>query len=69
MESRSRQPGNTAQYYRKRILERFQSMPDFHYVYILVDEATGTHFYIGSTEDLKSRLVCVENNKKRSLFR
>ena len=31
-------------------------MSDFHYVYILVDEATGTHFYIGCTEDLKSRL-------------
>ena len=51
------EPGKTAQYYRKRILERFQSMPNFHYVYILVDEATGTHFYIGSTEDLKSRLA------------
>ena len=31
------------------------SMSNFHYVYILVDEATGTHFYIGCTEDLKSR--------------
>ena len=31
-------------------------MSHFHYVYILVDEATGTHFYIGCTEDLKSRL-------------
>ena len=31
-------------------------MSNFHYVYILVDEATGTHFYIGCTEDLKSRL-------------
>ena len=30
-------------------------MSNFHYVYILVDEATGTHFYIGCTEDLKSR--------------
>ena len=29
-------------------------MSNFHYVYILVDEATGTHFYIGCTEDLKS---------------
>ena len=32
------------------------SMSNFHYVYIIVDEATGTHFYIGCTEDLKSRL-------------
>ena len=32
-------------------------MPNLHYVYILVDEATGTHFYIGSTEDLKSSLI------------
>ena len=31
-------------------------MSNFHYVYILVDEATRTHFYIGCTEDLKSRL-------------
>ena len=31
-------------------------MSNFHYVYILVDEAAGTHFYIGCTEDLKSRL-------------
>ena len=31
-------------------------MSNFHYVYILVDEATETHFYIGCTEDLKSRL-------------
>ena len=31
-------------------------MSNFHYVYILADEATGTHFYIGCTEDLKSRL-------------
>ena len=31
-------------------------MSHFYYVYILVDEATGTHFYIGCTEDLKSRL-------------
>ena len=31
-------------------------MSNFHYVYILVDEATGTNFYIGCTEDLKSRL-------------
>ena len=26
-------------------------MSSFHYVYILVDEATGTHFYIGCTEE------------------
>ena len=32
-------------------------MSNFYYVYILVDEATGTHFYIGCTEDLKSRLA------------
>ena len=32
-------------------------MSNFHYVYILVDEATGNHFYIGCTEDLKSRLA------------
>ena len=31
-------------------------MSNFHYVYILVDEATGNHFYIGCTEDLKARL-------------
>ena len=50
------EPGNTAQHYCKPSFERFQNMPSFHYVYILVDEATGTHFYIGCTEDLKSRL-------------
>ena len=38
------------------ILKDPDSMSNFHYVYILVDEATGTHFYIGCTEDLKSRL-------------
>ena len=36
-------------------------MSNFHYVYIRVDEATGNHFYIGCTEDLKSRL---ENTTK-----
>ena len=35
---------------------KIPTMSNFHYVYILVDEATGTHFYIGCTEDLKSRL-------------
>ena len=49
-------PGNTAPHYHKRYSERFPLMSNFHYVYILVDEATGTHFYIGCTEDLKSRL-------------
>ncbi|MBE6376912.1 MAG: GIY-YIG nuclease family protein [Lentisphaerae bacterium] len=29
---------------------------NFRYVYILVDEATGNHFYIGCTEDLKASL-------------
>ena len=38
------------------ILKDPGSMSSFHYVYILVDEATGKHFYIGCTEDLKSRL-------------
>ena len=38
------------------ILKDPGSMSNFHYVYILVDEATGTHFYIGCTEDLRSRL-------------
>ena len=32
-------------------------MSHFHYVYILIDEATGTHFYVGSTADLKARLA------------
>ena len=49
-------PGNTALHYHKRYSERFPLMSNFHYVYILVDEATRTHFYIGCTEDLKSRL-------------
>ena len=49
-------PGNTARHYHKRYSERFLLMSNFHYVYILVDEATGIHFYIGCTEDLKSRL-------------
>ena len=31
-------------------------MSNFHYVYIPVDESTGTHFYTGCTGDLKSRL-------------
>ena len=38
------------------ILKDPGSMSNFYYVYILVDEATGNHFYIGCTEDLKSRL-------------
>jgi predicted GIY-YIG superfamily endonuclease len=32
-------------------------MKNFHYVYILVDCATGTHFYVGRTHDLKARLA------------
>lgn len=38
------------------INQKLVAMSNFHYVYILVDEATGTHFYVGCTEDLKSRL-------------
>ena len=38
------------------INQKLISMSNFHYVYILVDEATGTHFYVGCTEDLKARL-------------
>ena len=50
-------PGNTALHYQsRRYHKKSSSMSNFHYVYILVDEATGTHFYIGCTEDLKSRL-------------
>jgi len=29
----------------------------FYYVYILTDEKTETHFYVGSTENLQSRLA------------
>ena len=32
-------------------------MTNFQYVYILVDCATGTHFYVGQTHDLKARLA------------
>ena len=32
-------------------------MSNFHYVYLLTDVATGTHFYTGVTEDLESRLA------------
>ena len=28
----------------------------FHYVYILIDEQTGTHHYTGCTDDLNARL-------------
>jgi predicted GIY-YIG superfamily endonuclease len=31
-------------------------MTNFRYVYILVDCATRTHFYVGQTSDLKTRL-------------
>ncbi len=29
----------------------------FYYVYILTDERTGSHYYIGYTENLESRLA------------
>jgi len=29
----------------------------FYYVYVLIDEQTGTHHYIGSTENLAARLA------------
>lgn len=32
-------------------------MTDFFYAYILIDVATGTHHYVGSTQDLKTRLA------------
>ena len=32
-------------------------MKNFHYVYILIDVATETHHYVGSTQDLQSRLA------------
>jgi len=32
-------------------------MSKFHYVYMLVDIAAGTHYYTGCTEDLQSRLA------------
>ena len=32
-------------------------MPNFHYVYILVDVATGTHRYVGFIQDLSARLA------------
>ncbi|MEI6647695.1 MAG: GIY-YIG nuclease family protein, partial [bacterium] len=32
-------------------------MTNFHYVYILVDCSTNTHFYVGKTHDLKARLA------------
>jgi len=32
-------------------------MTNFHYVYILVDCVTRTHFYVGQTQDLKARLA------------
>ncbi len=31
-------------------------MQGFYYTYILVDVATGTHRYVGSTQDLSARL-------------
>ena len=32
-------------------------MQNFYYVYILIDTATETHHYVGSTQDLSSRLA------------
>ena len=32
-------------------------MQNVYYVYILVDTATGTHHYVGSTQDLQARLA------------
>ena len=32
-------------------------MSRFYYAYMLTDEATGTHFYTGVTEDLHARLA------------
>ena len=32
-------------------------MQNFYYVYILIDTATGTHYYVGSTQDLQARLA------------
>ena len=32
-------------------------MTKFYYVYLLIDVATETHRYIGSTADLKARLA------------
>ena len=32
-------------------------MKNFHYVYILIDIATETHHYVGSTQDLQARLA------------
>ena len=32
-------------------------MKNFYYVYILIDIATETHHYVGSTQDLKSRFA------------
>ena len=32
-------------------------MPNFYYVYILTDIATGSHHYVGFTQDLSARLA------------
>ena len=32
-------------------------MQNFYYVYILIDAATETHHYVGSTQDLSARLA------------
>ena len=32
-------------------------MQNFHYVYILIDTTTETHYYVGSTQDLQARLA------------
>ena len=32
-------------------------MQNFYYVYILIDTATETHHYVGSTQDLSARLA------------
>ena len=37
--------------------KRGSFMKNFHYVYILIDIATETHHYVGSTQDLQARLA------------
>ena len=32
-------------------------MQNFYYVYILIDITTGTHYYVGLTQDLSARLA------------
>ena len=38
-------------------------MTNFHYVYILVDCTTNTHYYVGKTHDLKARLAGHNNGQ------